>query len=47
MLRDPRATKYIYNLQIIAPPNNSDNGRHIVIGADSKNNLKLGYDIDN
>jgi len=47
MLKDPRATKYIYNLQIIAPPNNIDNGRHIVIGADTKNNLKLGYDIDN
>jgi hypothetical protein len=47
MLRDPRSTKYIYNLQIIAPPNNADNGRHIVIGTDTKNNLKLGYDIDN
>lgn len=47
MIKDPRSTKYIYNLQITAPPNTVDKGRHIVIGSDTKNNLKLGYDINN
>lgn len=46
MLKDPRATKYIYNLQIISPPNDPDNGKHIVIGSSKYSNLKLGYDKD-
>jgi microcystin-dependent protein/cytoskeletal protein CcmA (bactofilin family) len=44
MLKDPRSTKYIYNLQIIAPPNNHESGKHIVIGSNKNNNLKFGYD---
>ncbi len=44
---DPRSTRYIYNLQITAPPNNMVAGRHIVVGSDSKNNIKIGYDINN
>lgn len=44
---DPRSIRYIYNLQITAPPNNMTVGRHIVVGSDSKNNIKIGYDINN
>ena len=47
MIRDPRSTKYIYNIQITAPPNEIDKGRHIVIGSDKKRNLKLGYSNNN
>jgi len=47
MIKDPRSTKYIYNIQITAPPNEIDKGRHIVIGSDKRRNLKLGYSKDN
>jgi len=47
MIKDPRSTKYIYNIQITAPPSEMDKGRHIVIGSDKRRNLKLGYSNDN